>query len=197
MRSRYRADITSPIPGNLPSEVVVAFLQTFTPIIRHNPGMVSFEESPSNPSLIENDPYFGPWDNTVRAFEVREVIQLAPGLRRETKWPIVFQCVPNGALCRVNAPGGIITWTQWTVRPLSEATVSTNLDGSPGATASLDDSPGTMTALGEEWELYGETHLEANSLMIPFIFPMTCKILREMSGRIVDEVFKSYFVNTP
>jgi hypothetical protein len=159
--------------------------------------MVSFEESPSNPSLIENDPYFGPWDNTVRAFEVREVIQLAPGLRRETKWPIVFQCVPNGALCRVNAPGGIITWTQWTVRPLSEATVSTNLDGSPGTVASLDDSPGTMTALGEEWELYGETHLEANSLMIPFIFPMTCKILREMSGRIVDEVFKSYFVNTP
>ncbi|KAF7555467.1 hypothetical protein G7Z17_g2145 [Cylindrodendrum hubeiense] len=146
MRSQFSTTAATPIPDDLPFEVVVAFLQTYSSIIRHNPNVVSIEELPSIPSFAIGDPFFEPWDDTIRAFEASEVTQLAPGLRRASKWPMVFQSIVNGTRCSGTAAGGISTWNTWTVRPQYEVIATTTDESSPGTMSSGTMSSGTMSS---------------------------------------------------
>ncbi|KAH7134182.1 hypothetical protein EDB81DRAFT_803358 [Dactylonectria macrodidyma] len=168
MRSRYTATTSSPIPRNLPSEVVVAFIQSYDPLLRHNPGIVSYKEIAADPNDTSNDPFFGPWDNTIRKFQVREVIWLAPGLTKDLEWPMIYQCTPDGIRYRGDATAGIIGWTQWVVRPRQGNT--------PPA------------GPGNEWELWGESTVEANSLLMPFISNNTKNFVEQICQGVIDEI---------
>ncbi|KAJ4157695.1 hypothetical protein NW754_009343 [Fusarium falciforme] len=94
MRSQYRFFISIPIPNTLPPEIVLNFIQTYTPTLQSNPVIADFAEKPTDIDGITSDPFFGPPDNTLRTFEIHEVITLAPGLRKETRWPTVFPVHP-------------------------------------------------------------------------------------------------------
>ncbi|KAH7150343.1 hypothetical protein B0J13DRAFT_674032 [Dactylonectria estremocensis] len=178
MRSRYTATTSSPIPRNLPSEVVVAFIQSYDPVLRHNPGIVSYEEVAADPNDISDDLFFGPWDNTVRKFRVREVIWLAPGLTKDLVWPMIYQHTPDGIRYRGDATAGIIGWTQWVVRPRQGNTPP----------AGFGDLLSTAQNAGDEWELWGESTVEANTLLMPFISNNTKNFVEQICQGVIDEI---------
>ncbi|KAK7433061.1 hypothetical protein QQZ08_000534 [Neonectria magnoliae] len=115
MRSQDHTFVTIPIPSNVPARVVLAYIQTYEPVLRHNPGMVSYSQLDLDIDQVLNDSFFDSSDpeQTLRAYQAHEVIWLGPGLHKELRWPIFFQCVPNGIICRCDAPAGVVTWTEW------------------------------------------------------------------------------------
>ncbi|KAH7139634.1 hypothetical protein B0J13DRAFT_66319 [Dactylonectria estremocensis] len=186
MRSQHTTFVTIPIPINLPPHTVVAYLQTYAPTLRHNDHVANFTEVASDPADIANDVFFGPWDESVRTFQIHEVTRLLPGVSRENRWPVVFQSFPSGINSRANANIGTIVWARWTVRHRDA--------GSPANSESTASS--SATEMGEEWELYEEVLVDANTMVMPFAARVIDKIHQEISQRIVDDVFKTYFNET-
>ncbi|KAK7418740.1 hypothetical protein QQX98_003758 [Neonectria punicea] len=177
MRSEHRTSISIPIPNHVPPQVVLAFVQTFTPTMRLNDHVAGFEEIPTDPSSLPDDAFFGPCNRTLRSFQIREVTQLAPGINREATWPVAMQCIPNGINCRAKALMGTIVWARWTVRQRHP-----------------EDSP---TRVGEEeWELHDEVLVHAHSLMMPFTKSVIHRAHYNISQRMVDEVVKGCFDGT-
>ncbi|KAF4962422.1 hypothetical protein FSARC_9494, partial [Fusarium sarcochroum] len=114
MRTQNHTFVTIPIPRYLPFQTVLDYLKTYEPVLQHNPGMVSYEKHDLDYDLIANDSFFDASDpgESLRCYQAYEVIRLGPGCRRDLKWPIIFQSVPNGIVCRTDAPAGVISWTQ-------------------------------------------------------------------------------------
>ncbi|KAF7555494.1 hypothetical protein G7Z17_g2116 [Cylindrodendrum hubeiense] len=189
MRSQHYTIVAIPIPINLPPQVVVAFIQTYVPTLRLNDHVAGFEEIPADPSCIANDPFFGPWDDTVRSFQVHEITRLLPGVSRETRWPVVFQSFPDGISSRANANAGILVWARWTVRRRDVASPA-----SPASPETATSSP--ATEVGEEWELYEEVLTDANTMLMRFTARSVDRIHNQITQRLVDEVCKSYFDGT-
>ncbi|KAM5356312.1 hypothetical protein ACJ41O_002958 [Fusarium nematophilum] len=190
MRTQHHLTISVPIPGNLPPSVVIAALQTYIPLIRHHRAMTGFDEVPASQESIADDPFFPPWDDSVRAYQIRELVTLAPGLSKEVTYPAVFQAVPEGARTRATAPAGVVVRAEFTVRQQRRA-------GTPGpiSPAGSDSTAtgSTVTVEGEEYELREETLLEANSLLMPFITDALTRVHREICERIMEEIIKNYF----
>ncbi|UZP32431.1 hypothetical protein NXS19_000247, partial [Fusarium pseudograminearum] len=46
MRLKHQVLVTAPIPGHVPPEAVLAHIQTFTPLLKHNAVFTSFSEIP-------------------------------------------------------------------------------------------------------------------------------------------------------
>ncbi|EEU45676.1 uncharacterized protein NECHADRAFT_61450 [Fusarium vanettenii 77-13-4] len=185
MRSQYRFFISIPIPNTLPPEIVLNFIQTYTPTLQSNPVIADFTEKPTDINGITSDPFFGPPDNTLRTFEIHEVITLAPGLRKETRWPTVFQCTPHGIRSRANATAGIVVWAEWVVRPRQDSS-------SAGSPIEAGNTPSTERTLGEEWELYEEVTIEANRLVMPFVSRTSNDVHREICHKVLAEAMKGY-----
>ncbi|KPM45646.1 hypothetical protein AK830_g939 [Neonectria ditissima] len=186
MRSQHRTVVSIPIPGTLPPHIVVAFLQTYAPTLRHNEHVVGFDDIPCDPSITASDPFFGPWDASVRSFQVHEVTQLIPGVNRSVKWPVVFQCIPDGICSRADHYIGTIVWARWTVRRRDA--------GSPTHSDSTTSS--SSTEPGDEWELFEEVLTDANTMMMPFTARVIDKVHNQISQRVVDEAFKAYMNGT-
>ncbi|KAH7120539.1 hypothetical protein EDB81DRAFT_814375 [Dactylonectria macrodidyma] len=188
MRSQHWTFVTIPIPTNLPPQTVVTYLQTYAPTLRHNDHVASFTEVASEPVDIANDDFFGPWDDSVRTFQIHEVTRLLPGISKENRWPVVFQSFPNGINSRANAHVGTIVWARWTVRRRADV-------GSPANSESTTSS--SATEIGEEWELYEEVLMDGNTMVMPFASRIIDKVHQEISQRLVDDVVKAYFNETP
>ncbi|KAH6869280.1 hypothetical protein B0T10DRAFT_467347 [Thelonectria olida] len=94
MHTQCYISAASPIPINLPSLVALALLQTYIPTMTQVPDMISFYENPADPALISNDPFFGPWDETVRAYIADEAIHLVLGLTKVTDGPQSIRTLP-------------------------------------------------------------------------------------------------------
>ncbi|KAI6774066.1 hypothetical protein HG531_000915 [Fusarium graminearum] len=120
MRSQHHSTVTIPIPRHIPPQVVLDYLQTYEPVLRHNPGMVSWTPSTLNYETVIHDTFFDASDpnQSLRCFEAYEIIRLGPGVGRDCRWPIIFQRVPNGIVSRADAPAKVISWTQCLSRRL-------------------------------------------------------------------------------
>ncbi|KAF4470669.1 hypothetical protein FALBO_2426 [Fusarium albosuccineum] len=188
MRTQHHLSIATPIPGNVPPGVVVAAIQTYTPLIRHHSAMTGFDEVSATPDVLDNDPFFGPWDDSVRAFQLRELITLAPGLTKEITYQTIFQLVPDGTRSRAMAPAGIVVRAEFTVRQRRATTVPISPAGSDSTA-----SGSTVTAMGDEYELREEVLVEANSLLMPFITEALATVHRGICERVVVETAKNYF----
>ncbi|KPM40869.1 hypothetical protein AK830_g5721 [Neonectria ditissima] len=175
-RSQCYATVAIPIPNHVSPEAVIAFIQTYRPILRHNPSIVSFEKVVSRFDAIGNDSFFGPWDDTVCTFQVREVITLAPGLTKDMSWPMIFQCIPDGIRFRGDAAVGVVAWNRMVVRPRQQVMSPCSSEGS------------TPSDVAEEWELLFESTVEANRLLMPFITGNTENFLRQICEGLVDEI---------
>lgn len=184
MRSQHRFLVSIPIPSSLPPEFVLSFIQTYTPTLQSNPVIADFTEKPTDISSVTSDPYFGPPDDSLRTFQIHEVITLAAGLRKETRWPTVFQRTPHGIRSRANATVGIVVWAEWMVRPRQDSTATSPVE--PGNT------PSTDRTLGEEWELYEEVTIEANSLLMPFVSRTSNDVHSEICQKVLDAAMKGY-----
>jgi hypothetical protein len=182
MRLKHYANIPIPIPTNIPPNIVLAYIQTFVPTLKHNICVNSFKEIPSDPNLPD-DAIFGPWNNTVRTYEIHEITQLAPRISAQARWPVNFQCTPDGIRARaINSKVGTTVWATWTVRPRVNV-------ASPANSESTNSS---ATVVGEEWELFDEVIIECHRLMMPFTAPYACKIHHDITQKIVDEITKGY-----
>ncbi|KAK7416198.1 hypothetical protein QQX98_005395 [Neonectria punicea] len=106
MRSQDHTFVSIPIPSNVPSHVVLAYIQTYEPVLRHNPGMVSYSQLDLDLDQVGNDSFFDSSDpeHTIRAYQAHEVIWLGPGLHKELRWPIFFQMVRATTPGRDNKP---------------------------------------------------------------------------------------------
>ncbi|KAI5457083.1 hypothetical protein BGZ63DRAFT_457736 [Mariannaea sp. PMI_226] len=188
MRSQYCASIPIPIPINVPPTIVLAFIQTYVPTLEHNPSVAGFHEIPTDPTSLDNDPHFVPWNDSVRTYQVHEITQLVPGISAQSRWPVVYQRTPDGIRARATASRtGITVWASWTIRPRVEG-------GSPANSESTATS--SATAVGEEWELLDEIVMECHRLMMPFASSMALKAHRDITQKIVDEAAKRYFDGT-
>ncbi|KAH6880831.1 hypothetical protein B0T10DRAFT_519250 [Thelonectria olida] len=180
MHSRHVLTASAALPSILPPHLVVESLQTYTPTLRHNFSITSFFHIHSDPNSIADDPFFGPWDNTIRTFYVHECTELVPGVSRRVSWPCVFQSTPNGARFRVTAPAGIKVWAEFTVRPRIESPTPSD----SAVTSAING--------GDDWELYDELVIEGNRIVMPFTLPYTQRVHQQICERLVDEVFRDY-----
>ncbi|KAK2936908.1 hypothetical protein FoTM2_000124 [Fusarium oxysporum f. sp. vasinfectum] len=168
MRSKHQIFITVPIPSRVPPEIVLAHIQTYTPMLANNDVIMSFKETTPNVELVSRDPFFGTPNSSVRTFFFQS-------------WPVTCLSIPNGIRCRADAKAGVTVRTEWIVRPRQEF-------GSSPSTS----SPGT---LAEEWELYEEVIIEANSLLMPFVARTADEVHRGICQKVVDEVVNKYLAN--
>ncbi|KAH6997452.1 hypothetical protein EDB80DRAFT_727861 [Ilyonectria destructans] len=183
MRTQCHISAVAPIPITLPSHVALAFLQTYIPTMTQVPDFVSFYEIPADPSLISDDSFFGPWDESVRAYTVDEVINLTPGLTRVTTWPAVYQSAPDGIRVRASTAAGVISWTKWTVRRRQDGM---SPEGS-------DSTSSSITYVAEEWELHADLTIEANRLLMPFVLWYAHKVITQLCQGVIDELVRIYF----
>ncbi|KAG9508127.1 hypothetical protein J7337_001689 [Fusarium musae] len=54
MRSKHQIFITVPIPSRVPPEIVLAHIQTYTPMLANNNVIMSFKETTPNMELRQN-----------------------------------------------------------------------------------------------------------------------------------------------
>ncbi|KAF4977757.1 hypothetical protein FZEAL_5776 [Fusarium zealandicum] len=187
MRTQRHLSLAVPVPGNVPPSAVLAAIHAFTPLIRHHHTLQGFDEVTVAPDAIADDPFFGPLDESVRAFQLRENVALAPGLSKDITYPAIFQAIPEGARSRAKAPAGIVVRTEFTVR---QRRAGASVPISP---AGSDSTGSTVTAVGDEYELHEEILIEGNSLLMPFITESLLAVHREICERLMVETVKDYF----
>lgn len=185
MRSRCYFSVTASLPSNVSPRFALEVLQTYIPTISQMPGVIGFIEIPAEPALIADDPYFGPWDETVRAYTIRAAIHMLPGLTKTHQWPAVFQKTPNGMRNRGNTPTGIVTWTEWTVRRCGD-----------GADAGAEIPNTTVVDETEQWEIHVDNTVEARSLLMPFVQRYSDRAMAILCQRVADEIIR-FYLQTP
>ncbi|KAM5527742.1 hypothetical protein FOXYSP1_20104 [Fusarium oxysporum f. sp. phaseoli] len=159
MRAQHHFSVKVPLPGNLPPQFLIGWLQKYTTTLKHNFSVLSFVEISTLPASIADDPFIGPWDAAIRTYHIDELYTLIPGLTVRMQWSAVYKCVPGGIRLRVSAPNGNIIRSQWIVRPCWDGSTLT----SPGS-----GSTSSSTVVEDMWELYDEGYLEGNRLIMPF-----------------------------
>ncbi|KAL3602096.1 hypothetical protein FPOAC2_06395 [Fusarium poae] len=182
MRSQHHSTVTIPIPRHIPPQAVLDYIQTYEPILRHNPGMVSWSPSTLNYDTVIHDTFFDASDpnQSLRSFEAYEIVRLGPGVGRDCRWPIIFQRVPNGIVSRTDAPAKVISWTQWYVRARQNEQETTSVGTPSTATPSSSED--------EEWELYGIVTLEAHRMLMPWCRRSLSHYQEAIGQGIVDDV---------
>ena len=191
MRVQRRLSIDVPISSALPPSVVVAALQTFSPVIRHLGTLSRYEPIQPRAGVVADDPFFTPaapdGDLAVSSFQVYELITLAPGLTKEVTYPTHFQRLPNGLRCRADGAARIVGWCEFTVRPRRNAgsDAAPSPDGSASTPSSINDA--------DEYELHEAMVIEANSLLMPFVLQTMSVAHRGLCNKILDEVMQQYY----
>lgn len=186
MRSQQHCFVSIPIPRHIPPQAVLDYVQTYEPVLRHNPGMVSWQNAALDHNSVANDTFFDISDpnRSLRCYQAYEIIRLGPGVGRDVRWPIIFQRVPNGIVSRADAPAGVVSWTQWYVRQRqSEQYVESVSTPSTSTPSSCAD---------EEWELYGIVTLEAHRMLMPWITTSSKSSQASIGQGIVDDVCEKY-----
>ncbi|CVL07441.1 uncharacterized protein FMAN_14362 [Fusarium mangiferae] len=163
MRSQHHCFVNVPIPRHIPHQSVLDYIQTYEPVLRHNPGMRSWEKSGLDYALVANDRFFDSSDpgQSLCCYQAYEVMRLGPGVQRDLKWPIIFQRVPNGIVSRADAPAGVISWTQWYVRPRPSEAAADSVSTPSTATPSSSGD--------DNWEVYGIVTIEAHRMLMPWV----------------------------
>lgn len=177
MRVQRHMSISVPIPASLPASVVIAVLQTVSPVIRNLGTLSRYEETAAGAEPVANDPFFGSPGGSVASYQIFELITLAPGLTKEVTYLAYFQRVSDGLRCRANGAAGITGWCEFTVR-------QRKAPDSPDGSAS---TPSTVTEGGpDEYELYESIVVEANSLLMPFV----CQTMERAHHGLCDKVLQ-------
>ncbi|KAF4451028.1 hypothetical protein F53441_5927 [Fusarium austroafricanum] len=195
MRSTQLLTISVPIPGTLPPSAVVAALQAVDPFVAHHRTVTSLEEVETDPADTADDPFFGPFDDSFRAFQLQELVTLAPGLGKTISYKAVFQIIPDGLRSRAKAPVGVVVRAQWTVRQLHHDRSPSGPISPAGSDSTASGS--TATAEGDEYELHEQVLLECNSLLMPFIAESCVAVHREICENFMATIFKEYIGTSP
>ncbi|KAF5705962.1 hypothetical protein FGLOB1_7679 [Fusarium globosum] len=195
MRSTQLLSISVPIPGTLPPSAVVAALQAVDPFVAHHRTVTSLEEVQADPADTADDPFFGAFDNSFRAFQMQELVNLAPGLGKTISYKAIFQVIPDGLRSRAKAPVGVVVRAQWTVRQQQQARSPSGPISPAGSDSTASGS--TATAEGDEFELHEQVLLECNSLLMPFITESCVAVHREICENFMAKTFKDYFGTSP
>ncbi|KAI5462975.1 hypothetical protein BGZ63DRAFT_422381 [Mariannaea sp. PMI_226] len=183
MRTKARYNYTVSIPANMPPAVVIAALHSFIPFIYLHPSITAFTEQPVQPSQVNDDPFFGPLDDTFRSFQVSDVVTLAPRLSKTISYQVLFQAFADGMRSRGLASAGVAIRAEYTVR------------ARPGATspAGSDSTGSSATVVGEEYEVNEDLEVEVNSLIMPIIGDNTFNIHRKILNAVMEQATKNYF----
>ncbi|KAI8665718.1 hypothetical protein NCS56_01008800 [Fusarium sp. Ph1] len=180
MRARDKTFVTIPFPSDVPPHVVLDYIQTYEPVLQHNPGVVSYDPVDIDPAQFATDPWLDlcEFDPSLRLFQAHEVVWLAPGISKNQSWLILFQRVPDGIVCRCKAGVGVVSWTEWSVRPRQreESSPSTPSTATP---SSQDGDDG--------WELQGVVTVEANRLILPSCMWIAKWLQRQIGQSMVNE----------
>ncbi|CAM1507340.1 Fc.00g069810.m01.CDS01 [Cosmosporella sp. VM-42] len=185
MRKQHRLSLAVPIPANVPPVAVVNAIRSIEPFVRLVGFMSSFKELPSSPEPFANDPWFVAPYEEVFSYDLQQTITLMPGLTRQAGCLIYLQRIGDTVRGRANnQSANIIVWTEFSVR----------LKQNPASPASATTTSSSMTMTdGEEYELVEEAVIEANSLMMPFVTPVTIVAHKDLLKKLLEEATKNYF----
>ncbi|QPC74677.1 hypothetical protein HYE68_005429 [Fusarium pseudograminearum] len=178
MRLKHQVLVTAPIPGHVPPEAVLAHIQTFTPLLKHNAVFTSFSETPPDTARVHSEPFFGPPNSSVRSFLCFQRLELVAGLTQDEYWPITFLKIHNGIRARVDARASVTVWIECLVRQAPD----------PG-------TPSSNGTLVEEWELFEEVVVEAHGLLMPFVSRYTDLAHVGICQRIMDDIMENGLLN--
>lgn len=175
MRVQRNLSVTVPIPPEIPPGVVIATLQTVSPVIRNLGTLSHYEETPEGGEPVASDAFFyGPSSPkpqqsppapsssgasspptppsatttpaAVSSYQIYELITLAPGLTKQVTYPAYFQRVTNGIRVRANGAAGITGWCEFTVRPSTSSSTAGATAGQPSPAASNPSPVSQSTA---------------------------------------------------
>lgn len=194
MRVQRQYTISVPIPPYVPPSLVVAHLQTIDPVIRHLGTLSRYEPAQHRLPDIRDDPFFLANGPDISAFQIYELITLAPGLTKEVTYPAFFQPSHAGVRCRANGAAGITGWADYNVQQSQQRASSASASASPldgSAAAMSTPSPG---AVAEAWdyEIHETLLVEANSLLMPFVARTMEESHRDLLRKIIDEAAQAY-----
>ncbi|KFH42658.1 hypothetical protein ACRE_066050 [Hapsidospora chrysogenum ATCC 11550] len=186
MRVQRHLSIAVPIPPSLPPSVVIAVLQTVSPVIRNLGTLSRYEETAAGGDPVASDPFFHtpPGSGPVTSYQIFELITLAPGLTKEVTYPAYFQRVGDGVRCRANGAAGITGWCEFIVRPRQ---VADSPEGSASTPSTVADGGGGIGAGPEEYELHESIVVEANSLLMPFVCHTMGVAHRGLCDKVLQE----------
>ena len=182
MRSQREMSTSTPIPPNIPPLVVVQALQTFKPVIRHLGTLSRFEQVPTRPGAVADDPFFNPGSEKVLTYQIYEMIAFAPGISKEHTYPTHFQSIGGGCRCRADGNMGVTGWVEFTVRPKRDSHLSPEVS-TPGSFSNNEP---------EEWELHEALLVEGNSLIMPLIATAIVVSHQGLCAKILEEVIQNY-----
>lgn len=216
MRKQHHLTVRTSLPRHLPPQAVVDSLRTYVPVIKHQALVTHFERGAAPPNC-DADPFFHGESSphapgyrrdasdapdapdvpdqegggSFATFNVYERIPLIPGIvSKEISFPVTFQDVPDGVRCRADAPGGVILWTEFKVRPKTQ-----DSDGESGGDASSGEGSGWAWGAWEAevdrrrgYELVERVTVETNTLLMPFVARSMEGAHREICQKVLDEV---------
>ena len=176
MKVQRRFAVATPIPLALHPGAVTAVLHAVTPVISQLGTFSRYGPMPVRPGVLADDSFFSP-DRPVSAFQIHEVMNLAPGLTKDVVYPAYFQQINNGLRCRADGAAGTRTWMEFSVR-------SRRNPISPVDTVSTPSTAAEM----EEYELSEMLLVEANSLLMPTVIQSTLDAHRGLCNRLLHHI---------
>ncbi|KAH8177700.1 hypothetical protein LIA77_02782 [Sarocladium implicatum] len=192
MRVQRQYTISVPIPSFVPPSLVIGHLQTIDPVIRHLGTFSRYEPAQHRLPDIRDDPFFLPNGPEISAFQIYELITLAPGLTKEVTYPAFFQPSHTGVRCRANGTAGITGWADYNVQQSQQRASSASSSPPDGSSAAMSTPSPSATAEAWEYEIHETLLVEANSLLMPFVARTMEESHRDLLRKIIDEAAAGY-----
>lgn len=196
MRKQHHITIRIPIPLDVPPELVVGAIQSYTPTLRHHPLITKYEKrdlDAAGEALLREDPTFSadPPAHGLAFFNIWEDVVVVPGLiTKPVAFPAVYRHVDNGMRFRAHASGGVVVWGNMTVA--RRGGTGSNEVADPKSEQADARGEGLLAAQGgTEWELVNKVSAEASIFLLPLVKWSMTKSNTALSQKVVDEVVEA------
>lgn len=205
MRSQHHLTVRVPLPRDLPPDLVVSALQSYTPIFKYQALVTRYEQTSVDVASVQADPFFRADGLDAAAFTVYERVPILPGIGKEISFPALFERFHNGVRGRAAAPAGVSVYSQHVVSRIGADDESARPgwieDGGRWLSedramqarmekVSSKEVSDEVAGGGEagEYEMVETVSVECNSLMMPFVKSSMEGAHRDICRKIIEEV---------
>ncbi|KUI55864.1 hypothetical protein VP1G_03292 [Cytospora mali] len=205
MRSQHHLTVRLPLPRDLPPDLIISALQSYTPILKHQALVTNYQQTSIDLAALQADPFFRADGLDPAAFTVYERVTFLPGVAKEISFPVLVQRFQNGIRARAAAPAGVSVYSQHVVNRKGAA------GGAVGEGAIEDggrwlredramqarmekvsskEIVDKVSGGGEagEYEMVETVSVECNSMLMPFVKGSMEAAHRDICRKIIEEL---------